>query len=65
MSNEFYDAVIIGSGTGGGTMARELAASAAQILILERGDFIPQEDANWDPTAVWKHLRYRTDGAMA
>ena len=60
MSNEFYDAVIIGSGTGGGTMARELAASAAQILILERGDFIPQEDANWDPTAVWKHLRYRT-----
>ena len=41
-------------------MARALAVSAARILILERGDFIPQEDANWDPTAVWKHLRYRT-----
>ncbi len=60
MLNEFYDAVIIGSGAGGGTMARELATSAARILILERGNFIPQEDANWDPTAVWKHLRYRT-----
>ena len=25
----------------------------------ERGDFIPQEAENWDPEAVWKHLRYR------
>ena len=60
MSNERYDVVIVGSGAGGGTMAQALAASAARILILERGDFIPQEDANWSPAAVWKDLRYRT-----
>jgi choline dehydrogenase-like flavoprotein len=57
---EHYDIVIIGTGAGGGTMARALASTRARILILERGDFVPQEDQNWDPEAVWKHLRYRT-----
>jgi choline dehydrogenase-like flavoprotein len=55
-----YDIVIVGSGAGGGTMAKALSETPARILILERGDFIPQEDANWDPEAVWKQLRYRT-----
>lgn len=55
-----FDIVIIGSGAGGGTIARELAATGAKILIVERGDFVPQEDHNWNPAAVWKDLRYRT-----
>lgn len=55
-----FDIVIVGSGAGGGTLARELAGSGRKILIVERGDFIPQEDQNWDPVAVWKDLRYRT-----
>ena len=55
-----FDIVIIGSGAGGGTVARELAGTGAKILIVERGDFIPQEDHNWNPAAVWKDLRYRT-----
>lgn len=55
-----YDIIIIGSGAGGGTMARELAATGAKILIAERGSFVPQEDHNWSPSAVWKDLRYRT-----
>ena len=57
---ERYDVVIIGSGAGGGTLAYALSQTPARILIVERGDFIPQEDANWDPEAVWKHLRYQT-----
>jgi choline dehydrogenase-like flavoprotein len=57
--NQHYDIVIIGSGAGGGTMARALSTSGARILILERGGFVPQEDENWDPEAVWKKLRYR------
>jgi choline dehydrogenase-like flavoprotein len=60
MPSETYDVVIIGSGAGGGTMAHALADSGARILILERGDFVPQEDENWNPEAVWKHLRYQT-----
>jgi choline dehydrogenase-like flavoprotein len=55
-----FDIIIIGSGAGGGTIARELASTGAKILIVERGDFIPQEDHNWNPASVWKDLRYRT-----
>jgi choline dehydrogenase-like flavoprotein len=60
MPAERYDIVIIGSGAGGGTMAHALSSTPARILIVERGDFVPQEDENWDPAAVWKHLRYQT-----
>jgi choline dehydrogenase-like flavoprotein len=65
-----YDVVIIGSGAGGGTMARALAGTPARVLLLERGTTVPQEDDNWDPGAVWKTLKYRTterwrDGAGA
>jgi len=55
-----YDIVIIGTGAGGGTMAHALAPTGARILLVERGDAVPQERENWDPAAVWKHLRYRT-----
>ena len=54
-----YDIIIIGSGAGGGTMARALSDSGARVLVVERGQAVPQEDDNWDPVAVWKHLRYR------
>jgi choline dehydrogenase-like flavoprotein len=57
---EHYDIIIIGSGAGGGTAAHALSSSDARVLILERGDFVPQEDENWNPEAVWKHLRYQT-----
>ena len=57
---EGFDIVIIGSGMGGGTLAYALADTGARILIVERGDFIPQEDENWSPHAVWGELRYRT-----
>jgi choline dehydrogenase-like flavoprotein len=60
MPPDHYDIVIIGSGAGGGTMAQALSTSGARILILERGDVVPQEDENWSPEAVWKQLRYRT-----
>src|SRR4029453_13664112 len=33
-----YNVVIIGTGAGGGTLARHLAASGRRILLLERGD---------------------------
>ena len=55
-----YDIIIIGSGAGGGTLAHALASTSANILLVERGDFVPQERENWSPEAVWKRLRYRT-----
>jgi choline dehydrogenase-like flavoprotein len=57
---EQYDIVIVGSGAGGGTMAHALSETGARVLLLERGDFVPQEDENWDPAAVWKDLRYQS-----
>ena len=54
-----WDLIIIGTGAGGGTLAHALAGTGARILLVERGDFVPQEPENWDPAAVWKDLRYR------
>jgi choline dehydrogenase-like flavoprotein len=60
MGREHYDIVVIGTGAGGGTLAHALSSTAARVLIIERGDFVPQEEENWNPDAVWKQLRYRT-----
>ncbi len=60
MLSERYDIVIVGTGAGGGTLARALADTPARILLIERGLFVPQEPENRDPAAVWKHRRYQT-----
>jgi len=54
------DIVIIGTGAGGGTLARGLAGSEARVLVLERGNFLPQEAENWSPEAVFLANRYKT-----
>jgi choline dehydrogenase-like flavoprotein len=59
MSNH-YDAIIIGTGAGGGTLALQLAQAGKNILILERGPFMPQEKLNWDTSAVFLDNRYHT-----
>jgi choline dehydrogenase-like flavoprotein len=53
-----FDVIIVGSGAGGGTLARHLAPSGKNILILERGDWLKREAENWDATAVFEHNRY-------
>ena len=55
-----YDAIIIGTGAGGGTLALHLAEAGKKILILERGPFMPQEKLNWDTSAVFLDNRYHT-----
>jgi len=55
-----YDAIIIGTGAGGGTLALHLAQAGKSILILERGPFMPQEKLNWDTSAVFLDNRYHT-----
>jgi choline dehydrogenase-like flavoprotein len=57
---ENYEAIIIGSGAGGGTLALHLAQAGKRILILERGPFLPQEKLNWDTSAVFLENRYHT-----
>ena len=60
-NSEHYDIIIIGTGAGGGTVAHELAPTGKKILILERGEFLPKEKDNWNPTEVYQNQRYFTD----
>ncbi|RST19229.1 GMC family oxidoreductase [Streptomyces sp. WAC05374] len=61
---ETYDAdvAVIGSGAGGATLAWALASTGARVLVLERGGFLPREDANWSPDAVFGEGRYHNAG---
>ncbi|MEM7768982.1 MAG: GMC family oxidoreductase [Cyanobacteria bacterium P01_A01_bin.37] len=56
-----YDIIIIGTGAGGGTLAYALAPTGKRILLLEKGDYIPKEKANWDARALYMDGRYRVD----
>lgn len=53
-----YDVIIIGTGAGGGTLARHLAPSGKKILLLERGDWLKREAENWSAEAVFVANRY-------
>jgi choline dehydrogenase-like flavoprotein len=53
-----YDVIIVGSGAGGGTLARHLAPSGKRILLLERGGWLPREPANWLSQDVFVENRY-------
>src|SRR5438874_3100517 len=53
-----YDLIIIGTGAGGGTLARSLAPSGKRILLLERGDWLPREPANWLAEDVFVDGKY-------
>ena len=53
-----YDVIIVGTGAGGGTLARHLADSGKRILLLERGDWLPREPQNWSAADVFIDNRY-------
>jgi choline dehydrogenase-like flavoprotein len=53
-----YDVVIVGTGAGGGTLARHLAPSGKRVLLLERGDWLPREKQNWQAQDVFAANRY-------
>ena len=58
IDDRHYDIIIIGTGAGGGTLAGKLAPTGKQILILERGDFMPLEEQNRTSVDVFKRERY-------
>jgi choline dehydrogenase-like flavoprotein len=57
--SEQYDVIIIGTGAGGGTMARALAVTGKKILLLERGGWLPREKENLSSKAVFLEARYK------
>jgi len=54
MTRSSPDIVIIGSGMGGATLAAALAPSGRSIVVLERGERLPDTAAARDDTAIFR-----------
>lgn len=44
MSNRHVNAIVVGSGAGGGTVAKELSTSGLSVVLFERGGWISYDD---------------------
>ncbi len=58
MEDFYTDILVIGSGPGGAAAAYGLVSTGLRIVVLERGEYVKQEDANWDPDEVITRNRY-------
>jgi choline dehydrogenase-like flavoprotein len=53
------DVAVIGSGMGGGMVARALAERGREVFVFERGKRLPREEANWDVSQVFGKSAYK------
>lgn len=58
MLAQSYDAVVIGSGAGGGVVAAELAQAGQKVLLIERGSDLSFEAIGRDPLRNQRMSRY-------
>ena len=54
------DVLVVGSGMGGSTLAYALRDSGLDVLVVERGRFLPREPENSMPEEMHIHGRYKT-----
>lgn len=54
------DVVVVGSGMGGSTLAYALRDCGLEVLVVERGGFLPREPENSMPEEMHIHGRYKT-----
>lgn len=54
------DVLVIGAGMGGSAFAFGLRDAGADVLVVERGTFLPREPENWNATEVFERKRYAT-----
>ncbi|QHI97512.1 dehydrogenase [Xylophilus rhododendri] len=54
-----HDIIVIGSGPGGASLVRSLAPTGKKILLIERGNYLPRSQANWDPRTVFVEGAYQ------
>src|SRR5262245_32270399 len=52
MSEEVYDAIVVGSGAGGAAAAYRLVRGGLRVLLLEKGDHLPDDGSTLDVQGV-------------
>lgn len=58
VDDQHYDVIIVGTGAGGGTLARKLASTGKKILVLERGQFPARESSELEDTEIFKKEQF-------
>jgi choline dehydrogenase-like flavoprotein len=56
-ADDSFDSIIIGSGTAGATLARQLSASGRTVLLLERGKYRPLKETVWTLASMFDEVK--------
>src|SRR5262245_39675917 len=62
MTDEHFDAVVVGSGFGGSVMTHELAQAGLRVCLLERGKAFPPGSFPRGPLGVRENLWDPSEG---
>lgn len=57
VNDDYYDVIVIGSGTCGATIARELSKDKKKVLILERGGNVPLGENLWRYASILSEVQ--------
>ena len=60
MNSRPYEAIVIGSGLGGGAAAYALSRAGFRTLLLERGGWVKRDALDWSPRGILIDQRYRS-----
>ena len=59
MTEQNYDIIIIGSGAGGSAVAYSLITAGKRVLMLEKGEYLPDDGSTLEVTQVFKQGRFK------
>ena len=63
-SNRIWDAIVIGSGFGGGTTAMVLSLAGKSVLLIERGPWAKRDESGHDESEIIIKKRYKWKEAV-
>ncbi|HAA78129.1 TPA: hypothetical protein DCE37_23780 [Candidatus Latescibacteria bacterium] len=64
-SSKHFDAVVVGSGFGGATVALRLTQAGARVAMIERGGWPVRDEQDWDPRSILLDKRYKSESPVA